>query len=188
LNLDTSTQRDSARSRALECRIQRIVGVKRLIVLSQLSTHCFVFLSPVRVDGVLIHSKAGLAVARTAQPFARAGKWPARFPRSSSRTHMKASELERVIQKAVEKALSLSRLSDPRRGLEQYPQRMTVSQVAAFLNCSEAHVVNLYDEGKLEGNDISIIPSRRTLRFFRESVARYDQSLNEAKTEKKFNR
>jgi hypothetical protein len=66
---------------------------------------------------------------------------------------------------------------------------MTVSQVAAFLNCSQTHVRNLYDEGLLEGKDISINSNRMTLRFFRESVARYQENkMNEAKHGTNLNR
>jgi hypothetical protein len=88
---------------------------------------------------------------------------------------MKAQQIERVIARAIEKTLGSSKLIDPRRPLEKYPQRMTIAQVAAFLNCSENHVRNLCDQGKLITTNIALAGTRETLRITRDSVAQFDK-------------
>lgn len=87
--------------------------------------------------------------------------------------------IEAVVSAAIEHALTKPKVNDPRRGLANYPQRMTVDQVAAYLNCSAPHVFNMYDEGKVRGINIALPGSpRRCLRIFRESVAEYEQREN----------
>jgi hypothetical protein len=92
---------------------------------------------------------------------------------------MKAAALKEI-ESAVEKAID-RKLSEPRRAadslrkLNNYPERMRVDQVAAYLNCSDQHVRNLYDCGELNGKDISLPGSvREHLRIFRSSVADYE--------------
>jgi excisionase family DNA binding protein len=83
------------------------------------------------------------------------------------RTEVKAAvreELRRDVQSG----------SDPKRPLGEYPQRMRIDQVAAYLNCSENHVRNLFEEGRLEGVNIALSSSRQSLRIFRDSLAEYE--------------
>ncbi|ODU24017.1 MAG: hypothetical protein ABS95_02495 [Verrucomicrobia bacterium SCN 57-15] len=88
--------------------------------------------------------------------------------------------MKEVVAAAIDKALTAPKIKDPRRELAKYPQRMTVAQVATFLNCAENHVFNLFDCGKLKGIDIALPgASRRCLRIFRDSVADYETKQNE---------
>jgi excisionase family DNA binding protein len=84
------------------------------------------------------------------------------------------SAVETAIESGMQRHVAGPKTKDPRRPLEKYPQRMTVAQVATYLNCSENHVRNLYDEGKLEGKDIALADTRQALRIFRDSVAEYE--------------
>jgi hypothetical protein len=100
-------------------------------------------------------------------------------PAATSKDQLLLAGMEKVVVAAIEKAITGPKTSDPRRPLDKYPQRMTVAQVAAFLNCSENHVRNLHDCGELEGKDIAAPGSdRQTLRIFRESVAAFEDRRN----------
>lgn len=97
----------------------------------------------------------------------------------SKATLKKQKAMDALVSAAVERALTKPKLHDPRRGLANYPQRMTVAQTATYLNCSQNHVFNLVDSGRVRGIDIATPNSpRRCLRIFRESVAEYEQREN----------
>lgn len=83
--------------------------------------------------------------------------------------------IEAAVSAAVAKVLSRPKMNDPRRGLANYPQRMTMAQVAAYLNCTSMHIITLVDSGQLRSVDIATPgASRRCLRIFRESVGKYE--------------
>jgi hypothetical protein len=63
--------------------------------------------------------------------------------------------------------------------LEKMPQRMSIAQTAAFMNCTPRHVANLVDEGRLRAVDLARAGSpRRTLRIIRESVGEFEAAQN----------
>lgn len=100
------------------------------------------------------------------------------MPHSSSNSHQLTLEsIESAVARAVDSGMQRHvagpKTKDPRRPLDKYPQLMRVDQVATFLNCSEQHVRNLYEEGKLEGKNIALNISRQSLRIFRDSVDEY---------------
>jgi hypothetical protein len=83
------------------------------------------------------------------------------------------SAVETAIESGMQRHVAGPKTKDPRRPLDKYPQLMRIDQVSTFLNCSENHVRNLYDEGKLEGKNIALSSSRQSLRIFRDSVDEY---------------
>lgn len=58
------------------------------------------------------------------------------------------------------------------RDLASYPASMSVAQVAAALNCSFQHVLNLIDCGKLTAKNIGT-KKQRCLRVRREHIAQF---------------
>lgn len=88
--------------------------------------------------------------------------------------------MKEVVAAAIDKALTAPKIKDPRRELARYPQRMTIDQVATYLNCSGPHVFALFESGQLKGINIALPGSpRRCLRIFRDSVADYETKQNE---------
>jgi hypothetical protein len=90
-----------------------------------------------------------------------------------------------MVEKAVERVFERKitepkRAADPRRKLNQYPERMSLRQVSMYWTCSIQHVLNLYDSGVLEGVDISTPgSSQRCIRIFRDSVAAHENKKEE---------
>ena len=79
----------------------------------------------------------------------------------------------RAVSQAFDKKINEpKRIADPRRDLSDYPANMTARQVAAVLNCSLQHVLNLVDSGELEAKNIGA-KTQRCLRFKRDHIAAY---------------
>lgn len=79
----------------------------------------------------------------------------------------------RAVNTAFERKINEPKKSaDPKRDLSAYPISMTTRQVAAALNCSFQHVLNLHETGELQAKNIGT-KKQQCLRFARAHIAAY---------------